>query len=476
MNKLLVLLALLIGHSCFAAIPTTASSNNWTGAQNFLGSVRGSNAVFTNFTVLGTLSATITDFDAVITNGQIITNVQLYFPTNATATPNRALIVDSGRQMTNSTVTDTELSYLSGVTSAIQVQLGLKQTGSANLTSWSGVATNAYVPTYAQNSTNLLLGTITNLLYATNVVGGTVGGQVPFGGVATNTATNAGALLMINADATRKWDTTLSAPIYSSDLSSSNGPAMNQVPVAGWVRSLFNVGNFLYATTNLANTAITNVGSGTLDTNVFTFSYSIPAYGSRTYTQPTNGQYVGSVMSTNTFQTFGGPATISAWMQMSGGSGGASVAVHPEIYYTYDKTNIFGDWDTQNQSITTGTNLYQFVVPFPTAVSTNSAGFYVVRRFKIGAITGSTRPNLIFHMGTNYTSHMSVNASATISSGATVQNSVTISSNSLASWPAAPASVGACAIVNSNGYPYILLSTNGGVGSATWTATNKLGW
>lgn len=49
-------------------------------------------------------------------------------------------------------------------------------------------------------------------------------------------------------------------------------------------------------------------------------------------------------------------------------------------------------------------------------------------------------------------------------------------SNSMSLWPTAPAFPGGCAIVNSNGYPYILLSTNGSVGSATWTATNKFGW
>lgn len=46
-----------------------------------------------------------------------------------------------------------------------------------------------------------------------------------------------------------------------------------------------------------------------------------------------------------------------------------------------------------------------------------------------------------------------------------------------AAWPAAPAAAGACAIVSSNGYPFMLLSTNGGGGvSSVWTGTNKIGW
>jgi hypothetical protein len=50
-------------------------------------------------------------------------------------------------------------------------------------------------------------------------------------------------------------------------------------------------------------------------------------------------------------------------------------------------------------------------------------------------------------------------------------------SNAPAFWPAAPLSPGAFALVCSNGFPYILLSTNGNSGgSAAWTGTNKFGW
>lgn len=52
-----------------------------------------------------------------------------------------------------------------------------------------------------------------------------------------------------------------------------------------------------------------------------------------------------------------------------------------------------------------------------------------------------------------------------------------VNSNLLSAWPATPNTRGACAVVNSNGFPFMLLSTNGtGGGSATWTGTNKLGW
>lgn len=56
-------------------------------------------------------------------------------------------------------------------------------------------------------------------------------------------------------------------------------------------------------------------------------------------------------------------------------------------------------------------------------------------------------------------------------------NGTWIVTNAIANWPTAPVYPGAAWTGSSNGYPYILLSTNGGGGgSATWTATNKLGW
>lgn len=49
-------------------------------------------------------------------------------------------------------------------------------------------------------------------------------------------------------------------------------------------------------------------------------------------------------------------------------------------------------------------------------------------------------------------------------------------SNTIASLPTAPSTRGETCIFNSNGYPYIMLSTNGAIGSTAWTGTNKLGW
>ncbi len=69
------------------------------------------------------------------------------------------------------------------------------------------------------------------------------------------------------------------------------------------------------------------------------------------------------------------------------------------------------------------------------------------------------------------------------SDGTTITNPVvafnipfTFSTNAQATWPKVPPAGGGFAIVSSNGYPYMLLSTNLGVGSNVWTGTNKLGW
>ncbi len=62
----------------------------------------------------------------------------------AALTPNRALISDVGKNLVSSVTTDTEVSYLSGVTSSIQTQLNNKPSGSGTanrLVKWSGAST-----------------------------------------------------------------------------------------------------------------------------------------------------------------------------------------------------------------------------------------------------------------------------------------------------------------------------------------------
>lgn len=190
---------------------------------------------------------------------------------------------------------------------------------------------------------------------------------------------------------------TETGPVLSSSIT-TNAPANNEFPVAGWVRKLFNNGIIDYVTTNIDSVA-TNLSSGQ---PVYTFATDIPPVSSRTYTAPNTGDYIGSVITTNSFLFLQGPINVSSYLAALGGSGNPSVSMHPEIYYSYDKTNWLGDWEAQNQTITIGaTNLYQFVISFPSITATNNTGFYIQRRMKIGAAAGATKPNVVILVGTN---------------------------------------------------------------------------
>lgn len=210
---------------------------------------------------------------------------------------------------------------------------------------------------------------------------------------------------------------TETGPVLSSS-STTNAPSGPELVTAHWVRSLLANGFVGYASTNVDINA-TNPGSGQL---MFTFSGTIPVTNNRVYVAPNSGDYLGGVMTTNTFQTLQGPASINIFAAALGGSGGPSLSIHAEVYYSYDKTNWFGDFTSGNQTIAIGiTNLYQFVVSFPTITATNASGFFIERRLKVGTATGATHPNLMFLIGTNAVSGTN-DASHTFFSGSVSGN------------------------------------------------------
>ena len=84
-----------------------------------------------------------TDFSATMfnTNSPMqITNLYAVTMTNNTAS--RVAIFNSGQYLTNSTVTDTELGYVSGVTSAIQTQFNLLSLATNSIQNLNGFGTN----------------------------------------------------------------------------------------------------------------------------------------------------------------------------------------------------------------------------------------------------------------------------------------------------------------------------------------------
>ena len=199
--------------------------------------------------------------------------------------------------------------------------------------------------------------------------------------------------------------------------SNTNAPVNNQLVTAQWVRSLFEgFGVYYYATTNINNT-FTNADIATAVSTIYEFSTNIPAQGQRTHVAITNGGYFGFVVTTNTFLQLNSGITVSSYFDAKNGSGTTGPQVKPEIYISYDRTNWFGDWDSQPQNIPEGsTNLYSWVIANPTYTSTNSTGFYVQRRYKMVTQTTPTASDITFYLGTNYPSHIAL-AGATSGGG-----------------------------------------------------------
>lgn len=202
-------------------------------------------------------------------------------------------------------------------------------------------------------------------------------------------------------------------PVLSTS-PSTNSPANNEFVVGGWVRNLFaGSGIEFFNTTNRALFG-TNVGEANF---LLTFTTNPPPFPAAiTYLGVTNNQYIGSTTTTNTFQVLSGPVVGNSYISFPTGFG-RSLTIHEEVYYSYDRTNWYGDWETANETITGGvTNLYQFVIAFPTYVSTNTAGFYVQKRRKVGVQTAN--PNVTIWVGTNTPSHMDIPGASTSSGNA----------------------------------------------------------
>lgn len=210
-----------------------------------------------------------------------------------------------------------------------------------------------------------------------------------------------------------------SGPVLSTS-ATTNGPSADELATAGWVRNLLVTGSILY------NSGDTN-HSG-FDNPTYAYNSGIPTNGSRTYLSAglSAGSYFGSVMTTNTYSQISGDVVVQPYMVSSGGAASATYTVHAEIYYTYDKTNLLGDWESGVQTLIhgTATNKYSFAIPVPTTLSTNSTGFYIVRRLKVNSKVGTDDIKICY--GTNTPSSISLPVPVGISRGnATAQVGLT---------------------------------------------------
>jgi hypothetical protein len=272
--------------------------------------------------------------------------------------------------------------------------------------------------TSVTNNRSLLVGvpqaSTTNTYESTVAVLG-VGGEVV--GFDTNSFFQNGVRVSLVAALTNN-DTraiTLSNAVYSGASSALSAPTANELPTAGWVRSLFAGAGVSYYVTAIPNANFTNntYASGT---NV-EFSTTIPATGQRSYVDPAVGAYIGSVVWTNRLLELNAGVTVNTYLSGTAGSGIGSLSIKPEIYISYDGTNWFGDWDAAAQVVTAGvTNPYSWVIFNPSYTSTNATGFYVQRRFKVVTQTSNNNQDLAVNFGTNWPSHITL-SSSTSSSG-----------------------------------------------------------
>jgi hypothetical protein len=172
-----------------------------------------------------------------------------------------------------------------------------------------------------------------------------------------------------------------------STSTSTTSPAANELATAKWVRGLLSGGQMLY---NMTNAAVPNLSYYTAGTT----TNNSPQV--RTYSAVTNNQYLGTgIMSTQAYTTVFSPMAVNAYISWNSG-GGRSCSIKPEFYYSYDGTNLLGDFTPGVQALQSNnnTNLYTFVIPFPTVTATNAAGFYVVRRFKVSGVNGTVNVSI----------------------------------------------------------------------------------
>ena len=249
-----------------------------------------------------------------------------------------------------------------------------------------------------------------NVTVTTNAVGSTmvftVAASLPGGGASLADVTNVvtsyttpNATNVANDRIARAGDTMM-GPLLSTASSASNAPAANELPTAQWVRSLFQNGYVFFYSTNHYGAA-TNPSDADI---VLMLTNTIPPSSSHKHATVVNNEYLTTYVPTNAFTFLQGPLAMSVFIQASNGTGGPTTTVHPELYYSYDRTNWLGDWSGPNQTVATGTNLYGWVITFPAITSTNAAGFYIASVLKVGTATGGTHHDIYIHMGTNYLS------------------------------------------------------------------------
>ncbi len=179
------------------------------------------------------------------------------------------------------------------------------------------------------------------------------------------------------------------------------GTAYNgyEYPNADWVRGLFQIGNPIYHTTNqdcIVGFEPTNYTfCGYSENPTYTNTVSITVTGAN--------QYVIAMITTQAFTgDLLGPASVETYVSRTNDGPADSIKVKVELYYTYDRTNLLGDWSVQEQTVTfPNTNKYLWTIPFN---NTTVTGAYVVARLKVTSVNNVN--TLRFSCGSEFPSHV----------------------------------------------------------------------
>jgi hypothetical protein len=281
-------------------------------------------------------------------------------------------------------------------------------------------------------------------LYDTNgaaaAVSNLLSGYLPVGGVATlwgqtagpywsapGAAGNAGDFMRDNGSGTTIWDA-----LDAADISAAGGvtgtpwtagftatgsilttrdfdttaPASDEVPSAGWVRSLAMQGQEWFLTDTLTN------GYGEKTTNFVAMAADSPTdIITNSIATVTSDTYLLGGVSTNTYGSLSSPVTVEIYANRVGGNTSSILPIKPEIYYVYDgETNQLGDWDTAVQTITATTpTKYTFTVAFVEPTLTGAV--HLVAYLKSGTVSG-TAAGLNLYGGGIYPSHLNIDGVA----------------------------------------------------------------
>ena len=282
---------------------------------------------------------------------------------------------------------------------------------SGGQTNWSvGAITNADNLAYSNATAYQLWVTngLATINYVNSVSNG-VYGQIPTS-IVTNSYTGN---LSFNSTIQLNGPVTVSNAVTSYSGSTTN-PAPYEFVTQQYVQNLLNSGQILYGTSNtIATGGITNTINGVQNTVSLIFSNAAPLAYVKAFTFAAGdvGNYFATIITTNKFQSISGPIVSSYYLTLSTGAGHA-LTIAPDVFITYDLTNLVLVSSGASQSIVVGntvTNLYTWTSSAAQYNSTNAAGFYIVRRTKCIAQVGA--PTLWVSGGGANTTTLAFNSS-----------------------------------------------------------------